>query len=84
MSNVLPAIYHLYGIICIEFAKWMLVIPMSAVFSLEMLVTVTFEEYEGKTKLILRHVGIPAGAERDVANVGWNQSLDKVADEYVS
>ena len=57
---------------------------MSAVFSLEMLVTVTFEEYEGKTKLILRHVGIPAGAERDVANVGWNQSSDKVADEYVS
>jgi hypothetical protein len=62
----------------------MLVIPMSAAFSLEMLVTVTFEEHEGKTKLILRHVGIPAGAELYGANVGRSQSLDKVADEYVS
>src|SRR6266699_6085351 len=44
---------------------------MSADFPLEMLVTVTFEEHEGKTKLTLRHVGIPAGADRDGANVGW-------------
>jgi uncharacterized protein YndB with AHSA1/START domain len=53
---------------------------MSADFPLEMLVTVTFEEIEGKTKLTLRHVGIPAGADRDGANVGWNQSLDKLAE----
>jgi uncharacterized protein YndB with AHSA1/START domain len=51
---------------------------MSTDFPLEMLVTVTFEEIEGKTKLTLRHVGIPAGADRDGANVGWNQSLDKL------
>jgi len=53
---------------------------MSADFPLEMLVTVTFEEHEGKTKLTLRHVGIPAGADRDGANVGWSQSLDKLAE----
>jgi uncharacterized protein YndB with AHSA1/START domain len=53
---------------------------MSADFPLKMLVTVTFEEHEGKTKLTLRHVGIPAGADRDGANVGWSQSLDKLAE----
>ena len=30
-------------------------------FPLEMLVTVTFEEFEGKTKMTLKHVGLPAG-----------------------
>jgi uncharacterized protein YndB with AHSA1/START domain len=53
---------------------------MSADIPLEMLVTVTFEEHEGKTTLTLQHVGIPAGAERDGAYVGWNQSLDKLAE----
>jgi Activator of Hsp90 ATPase homolog 1-like protein len=38
---------------------------MSADIPLEMLVTVTFEEHEGKTTLTLQHVGIPADAERD-------------------
>ena len=52
---------------------------MSADIHLEMLVTVTFEEHEGKTTLTLQHVGIPAGAERDGACLGWNQSLDKLA-----
>jgi uncharacterized protein YndB with AHSA1/START domain len=53
---------------------------MSADFPLEMLVTVTFEKIGEKTKLTLCHVGIPAGADRDGANVGWNQSLDKLAE----
>jgi uncharacterized protein YndB with AHSA1/START domain len=53
---------------------------MSADFALEMLVTVTFDEDDGKTTLTLQHVGIPAGAERDGAYVGWNQSLDKLAE----
>jgi uncharacterized protein YndB with AHSA1/START domain len=52
---------------------------MSSDFQLEMLVTVTFEEIGGKTKLTLSHVGIPAGADREGANIGWNQSLDKLA-----
>lgn len=53
---------------------------MSADIHLEMLVTVTFEEHEGKTTLTLQHVGIPAGAERDGAYLGWNQSLDKLVE----
>ena len=46
----------------------------------EFLVTVTFEEHEGKTKMTLRHVGIPAGQMGDMAEVGWNESFDKLAE----
>jgi uncharacterized protein YndB with AHSA1/START domain len=56
---------------------------MSADFPLEMLVTVTFEALEGKTKLTLIHVGIPAGADRDGAKQGWSESFDKLA-EYLA
>ena len=49
-------------------------------FPLEMLVTVAFEEYEGKTKLTLHHVGIPSGADHDGAQQGWNESFDKLAE----
>ncbi len=49
-------------------------------FPLEMLVTVTFEKYEGnKTKMTLRHTGLPAGEHFKGANVGWNESFDKLA-----
>jgi uncharacterized protein YndB with AHSA1/START domain len=49
-------------------------------FPLEMEVTVTFEDVEdGKTKLTLRHAGMPAGEHGDMAEAGWNQSLDKLA-----
>jgi uncharacterized protein YndB with AHSA1/START domain len=47
---------------------------------LEMLATVTFEEYEGKTKMTLRHVGLPSTMEQD-ASTGWNESFDKLAEE---
>ncbi|MGA2120961.1 MAG: SRPBCC domain-containing protein [Methanoregula sp.] len=45
----------------------------------EMLVTVTFEVLAGRTRLILRHAGFPAGDVRDLARAGWNESLDKYA-----
>lgn len=45
-----------------------------------LLVTVTFEEHEGKTKFTLRHVGIPAGQMRELARAGWNESFDKLAE----
>jgi uncharacterized protein YndB with AHSA1/START domain len=53
---------------------------MSADYPLEMLVTVTFEEMEGKTKLTLQHVlgSVPA-SERDMCQQGWSESLDKLA-----
>ena len=48
---------------------------------LETLVTVTFEEHNGKTKLTLKHAGMPAGKNRDMAGAGWNESFDKLAEE---
>ena len=53
---------------------------MSPDFPLEMLVTVTFEEHEGKTTMTLRHVGIPAGEMRELTGAGWNESFDKLAE----
>jgi len=49
-------------------------------FPLEMLVTVTFEDEDGKTKLTLRHAGMPAGEMGEQAEAGWNESLDKLAE----
>ena len=63
-GNVVPATY--YG--------------MSADFPLEMLVTVTLEEMEGKTKLTLQHALGPVPAlDRDMCQKGWSESLDKLA-----
>ena len=53
---------------------------MSGDWPKELLVTVTFEEQEGKTKLTLRHVGIPAGEMRELTSAGWNESFDKLAE----
>jgi uncharacterized protein YndB with AHSA1/START domain len=47
---------------------------------LELLVTVTFEDHDGKTKFTLRHAGIPGGEMLKMTNDGWNESLDKLAD----
>jgi uncharacterized protein YndB with AHSA1/START domain len=63
-GNVVPATY--YG--------------MSADFPLEMLVTVTLEETEGKTRLTLKHaLGSVPATERDLCQQGWSESLDKLA-----
>ena len=51
---------------------------------LEMLVTVTFEEDGGRTKMTLRHEGLPAGEHLAGANQGWNESLDKLAESLVA
>ena len=47
---------------------------------LEMLATVTFEEFDGKTKLTLRHEGFPPGEMSEMATAGWNESFDKLAE----
>ena len=50
-------------------------------FPLELLVTLTFEDYEdGKTRFTLRHAGMPEGQDSEMAGLGWNQSLDKLAE----
>ena len=63
-GNVVPAAY--YG--------------MGDDFPMELLVTVTFEDLNGKTKMTLQHVGLPAGAHREGAQQGWNESFDKLAE----
>ncbi len=45
---------------------------------LEMEVTITFEDLGDKTKMILRHVGMPAGELQNQMTEGWNQSFDKM------
>ncbi len=62
-GNVVPATY--YG--------------MSSEIPLEMLVTVTFEKQDGKTQMRLTHEGLPAGKDSEGAQVGWNESFDKLA-----
>jgi uncharacterized protein YndB with AHSA1/START domain len=45
----------------------------------ELLVTVTLEERQGKTKMTLRHAGFPVEMG-EMAEAGWNGSLDKLAE----
>ena len=53
---------------------------MTADVPLEMLVTVTFEDLDGKTRMTLRHEGLPAGEMREGAGTGWSESFDKLAE----
>ncbi len=52
-------------------------------FPLELLVTVTFEALRSKTKMILRHEGIPPSMMRELTETGWNESFDKLAERIV-
>ena len=47
---------------------------------LECHITITFEDLGGKTKMTLKHVGIPAGQMEDMTGAGWNESFDKLAE----
>jgi len=52
---------------------------MSEDFPLETLVTVSLEEEgAGKTRMTLRHEGLPAGAMEEGAQQGWSQAFDKL------
>jgi len=44
------------------------------------LVTVTFEDVNGKTRLTLRHATFPTEAIRDDHTGGWNSTLDRLAE----
>jgi uncharacterized protein YndB with AHSA1/START domain len=50
----------------------------------ETLVTVTFEEHNGKTKLTLRQVGFESSTSRDAHRGGWTSSLERLADYLVT
>jgi len=47
-------------------------------FPLELQITVTFEEIDGKTMMTLRHAGFPPDMIGECKD-GWNQSFDKLA-----
>ena len=63
-GNIVPASY--YG--------------MNGDIPLEMLWTLTFEDFKGNTKFTLRHSGLPPGEMADLTKQGWNESLDKFAE----
>lgn len=44
----------------------------------EFLVTVTFEENDGKTTMSVRHSGMPASEMREMTSLGWSTQLDKL------
>jgi uncharacterized protein YndB with AHSA1/START domain len=50
----------------------------------ELLITVTFEERGGKTRMTLRHAGIPSGQMLEQTGQGWNESFDKLAESLKS
>ena len=52
---------------------------MGGVWSLELVVMVTFEKQNGKTTFTPRHAGFPSGEMRDLAKAGWETSLNKLA-----
>jgi len=41
---------------------------------------VTCAEHEGKTKLTLRHAGVPKGKDGDWCEAGWTESLERLAE----
>ncbi|HUI25283.1 MAG TPA: SRPBCC domain-containing protein, partial [Candidatus Kryptonia bacterium] len=49
----------------------------------ETILTVTLEEYRGKTKLTLHQATFASAADRDDHNQGWNSSLDSLS-EYLA
>jgi uncharacterized glyoxalase superfamily protein PhnB/uncharacterized protein YndB with AHSA1/START domain len=51
---------------------------MEGDWSKDMFVTITFEEVNGKTKMILQHEGLPAGEHSRNAKTGWEESLNKM------
>jgi uncharacterized protein YndB with AHSA1/START domain len=57
---------------------------MTGEFPLELLVTVTFEALGNKTKMVLRHEGIPSGMMREMTETGWSESFDKLAESVAA
>ena len=52
---------------------------MAGNFPPEMLITVTLEDQDGRTRFTLEHEGLPAGEHLENCRLGWQQSLDKLA-----
>jgi uncharacterized protein YndB with AHSA1/START domain len=50
----------------------------------ETLVTITFEDHEGKTRLTLHQAVFESVTARDAHRGGWNSSLDRLAEYLVT
>jgi len=57
---------------------------MTGDWPVELLVTVTFEEIDGRTKMTLQHEGLPAGMMREMTETGWSESFDKLAESIAT
>ncbi|MCL4691025.1 MAG: SRPBCC domain-containing protein [Candidatus Hydrogenedentes bacterium] len=44
----------------------------------ELIVTLTFEDHDGRTRFTLRHTGLPQGQHREMCGIGWSESFDKL------
>lgn len=66
-GNVVPATYYGMG------EDW----------PLEALITITFEEFQGKTRMTLRYSGVSDVHSKEVEDMkqGWNESFDKLDEE---
>jgi uncharacterized protein YndB with AHSA1/START domain len=64
-GNIVPASYY----------------KMPGDWGLELQVTAEFEEVDGKTNLLLKHVGLPAEMSEDCMK-GWQSSFDKLARNF--
>jgi uncharacterized protein YndB with AHSA1/START domain len=51
---------------------------MEGDFEPEFLITVILEEIKGKTRLTLKHAGLPIGEQSEGAIQGWTESFDKL------
>lgn len=52
---------------------------MSDDIPIEMTVIVSFEDLNGRTKMTLQHIGMPAAEMSETTNQGWNEFFDKLA-----
>jgi hypothetical protein len=41
---------------------------------------ITFEDLDGKTKMTLRHQGLPTGEMAELTQQSWSESFDKLAE----
>jgi uncharacterized protein YndB with AHSA1/START domain len=67
-GNVVPASYY----------------EMEDSIPLELQITLIFEDQDGKTKMTMRHDGFPEGEHRKMAELGWSESFDKLAEIFTS
>jgi uncharacterized protein YndB with AHSA1/START domain len=47
---------------------------------MELTMTITFEDLGNKTRMTLKHVGLPACQMKEMCGAGWNESFDKLAE----